>query len=381
MVSIAMMQKNYQQGEGSMPGAGKYVRRLVPTIIETTSRSFSDSSSSHYDLLKETRKRGRSRQLDNQAESSSASTEVPTSSTDYMRRLIYDNRPNRDIGGAAYDQSQSYTQTPQEYSSSALIKVSFTDLKTSYDQSLQSKQADYYSGPEVQQSPEAYRQELDKAAAKMVEGTKVWLRCNPDVLKQVLQDEKFKTQYETGMSSGYYDIGLRAQSEADYASYSKDLAPQLRPVYGYLSRTETGGVKKQVEVAPSASSDGSPILAGPLDPLAAYGSVRVCFKDSVKERTSVIVGDSLMQTYDTDQATAKPVPFLHPNGDCFPLGSVDPSSIRSLDDVNAKYVEAQIHYGVTSRDISNVLMEEKDSLLEKLLDKNNIRYKYIRAKR
>ena len=95
-------------------------------------------------------------------------------------------------------------------------------------------------------------------------------------------------------------------------------------------------------------------------PLEMYGAVRVEFKDSVRDRTTVTFGDSLGETYVPDPIRA------------VTIDSIQPSSRMNMDKPWAAkpYTEVQIHGQTTTADISRVVFPNGayQSTLDKLAE-------------
>lgn len=87
-------------------------------------------------------------------------------------------------------------------------------------------------------------------------------------------DQRFKTQFETGTSNGSYSKIGRMAGELRGQSIPLSEPVSKRPIYGYVSEDNL---------------DESVLINGP----EQYGAVRVVFKDDVKPRTTMTVGDSL----------------------------------------------------------------------------------------
>ena len=101
-----------------------------------------------------------------------------------------------------------------------------------------------------------------------------------------------------------------------------------RPIYGYM---DIGGRNDTFDGVLSNSLNG-------------YGQIRVEFKDSVRDRTTVSFGDSLGEAY-----IPAPLNKVH-------VDAVVKSSKQDIDRPwrTSEYVEAQIHGGVTADDIERV---------------------------
>ena len=89
-------------------------------------------------------------------------------------------------------------------------------------------------------------------------------------LDRFLSDPRLKSQFETGRSGGALDHNLRADAEYAGLGAPLDLDPKRRPIYGYMN------------LGPAAEKR-----------VSQYGDLTFVLKDTVRERTTVTVGDSL----------------------------------------------------------------------------------------
>lgn len=148
---------------------------------------------------------------------------------------------------------------------------------------------------------------------------------------------KLKTQFETATSNGFYDPLIRKAGEMAGQSIPIDTPNSKRPIYGYL--------------APSDFPDDITNSG-----VSQYGEVRIVLKDSVKDRTTMTIGDSLNTGAIPMSMTHKPTGFdvwkatdsrnqIHHNI----LDGIAPEDI-----VNDDYFEAQIHDGVKASDIESI---------------------------
>ena len=87
-------------------------------------------------------------------------------------------------------------------------------------------------------------------------------------------DPKFKTQFEIAKSNGHYNPTIRRAGEARSQSIPVSVNDTERPIYGYLSYDDF---------------DESITTRG----VEQYGEIRFVLKDSLKERSTMTVGDSL----------------------------------------------------------------------------------------
>jgi hypothetical protein len=166
-------------------------------------------------------------------------------------------------------------------------------------------------------------------------GKKVATRITPGGLAKVLDDGRFKTMFETKMTSASnYIPEKRAMYEEMAFGLSRDADPTKRPIYGYLS----DGVK--------SIEDDDTLLD-------TYGDVQVIFKDAIRSRTTATVGDSL------DQAVL-PSPVNDPQWFSFSGGMRQSQHGYAPEGAAFLYKEAQIHDGVSTEDIEEVVFPKDD---------------------
>ncbi len=91
-----------------------------------------------------------------------------------------------------------------------------------------------------------------------------------DVAVRILKGDRCKSQFETARSRGALNPDIRAGQETAMFRVHPGMPPSARPTYGYVS-------------AEMPTSDG-PMM---------YGDIRFQLRDSVKERTTMTMGDSL----------------------------------------------------------------------------------------
>lgn len=173
---------------------------------------------------------------------------------------------------------------------------------------------------------------------------KVMVRVPSEHLDEILAD-RVLTQFDTGESRGLLNHDLRAITETAAFDIHPAVDAWHRPVYGFIGK----------------EGSESPLALG------QYGDVTLVLKDSVRERTTVTLGDSL-------NTTATPVPLL---GAVTARQVSDASAVTifgdvprhvarsgsaSLDD-GAMYMEAQIHVGgVRKTDISRIIFSDYGDL-------------------
>lgn len=208
-------------------------------------------------------------------------------------------------------------------------------------------------------------QELKEAKAnlkRMMATARVNIRVrNVDTLMSILDDGRFKSQFETGASTGYFGPGLRADVESRLFNIPNKVEhePQNRPIYGYLMDEE------------------------PLEPhkdsvASAYGTIRILLKKSVNARTTFTGGDSLATEGAIPEYAPSPVndpsiasvmsgtTVLHPyrSGPNYDrqnrhYARQQLSLVMDADKIERVqgqyvYTEAQVHGGVKATDIEEV---------------------------
>jgi len=170
-----------------------------------------------------------------------------------------------------------------------------------------------------------------ESAQKQVDESALSTRMTEESLASVIfgEDDRLKTQFETGDSGGRLDFAAR--QEAEFSLYGTDpfqTNVEERPIYGYFDVKGTNN-----------SFDGSSRA------LDSYGQVRVEFHDSVRDRTTVTFEDSLGKKL-------MPAPARQVHVDAVLRSGSDNIHNPSF---GSPYVEAQMHGGVSAADISRVV--------------------------
>jgi hypothetical protein len=201
---------------------------------------------------------------------------------------------------------------------------------------------------------------------KLCDEAEVCVRVPDSVMGKILEDGRFKTQFETKKSKGKMDNGIREEFEGNVFGIAGAVDSSDRPIYGYLAKdvARTGIV-------------------------AQYGEVVVQLKSSVKERSSLTWGDSLDFTVRGNRASLSPVPLNNPDyraaNHYFRPESgmsrpVSPLNDLSIDKVYP-YAEIQVHKGVSISDISKITFTKKapSGKVLKLMEKNGISWEFTGA--
>lgn len=181
---------------------------------------------------------------------------------------------------------------------------------------------------------EKYAKQTALAIADIAEENPVVIRVGFLDIDSILADGRLKTQHETYDSSGVFDPELRNTVETEVMGISDE--DRSYPVYGYVDF-------------------GNPPRIGD------FGQIKLVLKDEVKDRTTITVGDSLVEY---TNSTIFAVPLRKANQTPAYLGyklfaahkwlqtsAADPGALYTG---NLFYIEAQVHGGVSLDDVAYV---------------------------
>ena len=139
-----------------------------------------------------------------------------------------------------------------------------------------------------------------------------------ELLDKLIEDGRFKTQFETRSSRGTLHPSGRMQTDVAHFGYHPSTAPEMRPVYGYLSE---GGFLDERR----------------LKDIQQYGEIQFVLKRDTHSRSTYTTHDSL-------STGLIPSPMGVPSVDA----SAEPGATL--------YAEAQIHGGVSLSDVDYVVV-------------------------
>jgi hypothetical protein len=206
---------------------------------------------------------------------------------------------------------------------------------------------------------EKYAKRTTQKIAEIVEQNPVAIRVSSWDIDSILADGRLKTQHETYDSNGAFDPEFREKVETEVMGVS----PENRsfPVYGYVDF-------------------GNPQRVGD------YGQIKLVLNEDVKDRTTITVGDSLGEYMD---GTIFAVPLRNASQTpaylgrkLFPTFKWVDTGASAPDDLyvgNLFYIEAQVHGGVSLKDVAYVEVltdslvgiddvDEVDALAKKIRD-------------
>lgn len=217
--------------------------------------------------------------------------------------------------------------------------VAWTDAVTKHalaDRQAQAAKHGMTMG-EFRAAAEAHMRTLSDAA-------NVYIRIEPDNLRSVLADGRFKTQFETGHSGGVLSPPNRQRSETALWGMPTTAPPTARPIYGYAAQDPFDG-----------------------NMLDGYGPVAVRLKPGVKGRATLTVGDTLDLSNAGRLPGASPAPYSTPSLESVQR-TIDPLQMRMhsegilIGPELQPYTEVQIFGGVAVSDIVEVLIKDTRSL-------------------
>ena len=179
-------------------------------------------------------------------------------------------------------------------------------------------------------SAEEYRHLAEARAAEDLSTAYVASRVPTEVLDDIVETGRMKSQFETQTSRGSLSPRHRMDTEENLYSYPPDLPDAERPIYGYMQKPGR-------------------------DPswVSSYGEVEIEFKRDVRSRTTFTQGDSLAQGY-IPSALNDPSYLSLDAPVAFTNALNDTDVVRDGIWADTPYVEAQIHGGVTLDDIAAV---------------------------
>lgn len=203
-----------------------------------------------------------------------------------------------------------------------------------------------------EKNPEGFKKAESQLENLRSDG-KIIIAVNPESLIKILEEGKFKNQFQTGKSGGvlegeeklFASPNARSATEEKLFGVSSDSADRL--IYGFIAPTK------------------GHVLSSFLD---QYGKIRVVLKDEVKSRSTFTYSDSLSGDY-------VPVPMSGKLADGEIFGSLSDNYLENLSKgrglVNPsgpenRYAEAQIRGQLGIEDIGEIVVDpDTFALLDK----------------
>ncbi len=199
-------------------------------------------------------------------------------------------------------------------------------------------------------SADAVTEIMRAELVQLLDDRPVAVRISAENLLKVLEDGRFKSQFEVGRSRGVYYPSIRAGFEQMWFGYPMDSPAHTRPIYGFVNVLADSGANRYA------------VQGGRIE---HYGDAQVTLRPEVRARTTVCMGDSLKEREGT-----MPSPLTDPRAEsfgAFPHNADMPYIAPTLRGTGRDYahpsfwerayVEAQIHGGVAVTDIEHVMFE------------------------
>lgn len=244
-------------------------------------------------------------------------------------------------------------------------KSRWEENRKRYEAAAANPEDEWHEG--AQDAVDALDYGLSTATTKITGALKdgqVTMAATESVFESILDDGKYKNQFETRTSNGTLDTGIRKAGEGKGLGIPAGTKLAERPVYGFITTNESTISMQSIYDARSAQeAAGVPWLERTKSEIDTrwnsilsvnnyeadqYGEIRFTLKPDVHSRTTVTVGDSLRAGTLADNMT-NPTPNLFHMG-IYKQGAPEHTAAAPI----ARYVEAQIHGGVKVSDISHI---------------------------
>jgi hypothetical protein len=212
----------------------------------------------------------------------------------------------------------------------------------------------------------------------------VTMAVTESVFESILDDGRYKNQFETRTSNGTLDTNARKTGEGWATAVPAGTKLAERPAYGFVTNNENpatsykelsdnfkadeaSGLSWTESITNRQSKEWDSILSVNNYEADQYGEIRFILKPEVRSRTTVTVGDSLRAGMLADNLT-NPTPNLKQIG-IYKNGAPGHTGGLPI----ARYVEAQIHGGVKVSDISRIYAPaDKVNAIEAMLEARGI---------
>jgi len=188
----------------------------------------------------------------------------------------------------------------------------------------------------------------------------VTIAVSESVLGSVLEDGRYKNQFETRTSGGKLDTGIRKVGEGLATGTPAGTKLSERPVYGFLTDNESVHTYQGTAEAAKVGADWSEkhgierglrwenITSVNNYNVEQYGEIRFTLKPEVRSRTTATVGDSLRNGVMADAVN-------NPRPDLLNMGLYKAGAVHHMaGNPTADYIETQIHGGVNVSDIERI---------------------------
>lgn len=243
-----------------------------------------------------------------------------------LNQMIADERVKMPLATAGEIQDRILQkQSPEDISAvksaleSHLEKVTDKDAAEEYARKL--KYGIVSGKTKEQLIEEGWEQRVD-----LLKKSKLAIRVPVSVVNKVFDDQRMKSQFETGSSQGALNDKMRRDFEKGSMGVPWKIEDSKRPIYGYVS--DEHGLHDNSS-------------------LRHYGHVAFILKEGLKDRTTVTFGDSLDHRLPASM-------YRDPK-----QYSVAPAEFGEVTLKTSLYTEAQIHGGVSMNDVEDIIVSEQ----------------------
>lgn len=191
---------------------------------------------------------------------------------------------------------------------------------------------------------------VKKRLFSAMQNGKVTIGVNRVAFKAIFEDGRFKSQFESKTSGGLLDPYIRKTREKTTFDIDVNTPNKERPIYGYITDNQKATVPGMGETINDALNN---VLSVWNENAMQYGNYKIILKDSVKNRATVTIGDSLRKGVLGENLTEPKPDFV--NMGFYTWGA--PPRRVGLPDFS--YFETQIHGGVTIDDIDSIILPMK----------------------
>lgn len=200
-------------------------------------------------------------------------------------------------------------------------------------------------------SVEEFKQKLQERVEDIVRKSNFFKATRESTLRKVLlEDGRWKSQFEVGKSSGTFDMGFRSAVENEMFGFVKDVKAdkEKRPIYAFFSDGPNGEINNEGTIPPPSS-------------VLQYGSVHCKIKkEVVLRRATITFQDSL-----GDNDESPPAPAIKPHFTALRFWRHDileKMVSSSKKDWGDSYTEIQVHKQLTAEDIESIHISPGNNL-------------------
>ena len=181
------------------------------------------------------------------------------------------------------------------------------------------------------------RATIENKIKAVIEEGDFYVRVTSGVLPTILEEGRFKSQFETNSSNGMMNKSHRSKIEERTIGVPATTKPADRPIYGYAS------AKNFQSFGAAAERD-----------LSSYGGIAIKLKDHVRNRATVTFGDSLNENAYLAATRATDVSLESIAKIPFTVSDKSTDELRQEIQHRQSYIEAQYHGQLTVGDIAEI---------------------------